>query len=93
MLYTTIVEIILIFQPIYRKINKQDILESKIPMYTKVTALGYGFICIATAFIAGSMGGILQASITIFGVIGGPILGLFSVGMFTARANQKVIKF
>lgn len=32
----------------------------------------------------------IQASMTIFGIIGGPILGIFTLGMFTTTSNQRV---
>lgn len=35
------------------------------------------------------LGGILQASLTVFGVIGGPLFGLFTLGMFSTTANQR----
>uniref|UniRef100_A0A6Q2Z6B5 Uncharacterized protein n=1 Tax=Esox lucius TaxID=8010 RepID=A0A6Q2Z6B5_ESOLU len=41
----------------------------------------YGAVCIGMAGIASLMGGLLQAAITIFGIIGGPLLGLFSLGI------------
>jgi hypothetical protein len=53
-------------------------------------ALFFGFVCLAVAFLAQFLGGVLQASLTIFGVVGGPLLALFSLGMFTTTANEKV---
>lgn len=57
---------------------------------SKLIALFFGFLCVGVAFLAQLLGGILQAALTIFGVIGGPLLGLFSLGMFTVTANEKV---
>lgn len=56
---------------------------------TKIMACLYGIVCIGLAFAAGSMGGVLQASLTIFGVVGGPLLAVFTLGMCTTRANQR----
>lgn len=53
-------------------------------------ALVYGFVFVGLAFLAQFLGGVLQAALTIFGVVGGPLLGLFTLGMFTVIANQKV---
>jgi len=56
----------------------------------KILALTYGLACVIFTFLVEFLGpGILQASLTIFGVVGGPLLGLFSLGMMTTRANQR----
>ena len=54
-----------------------------------ISAACYGLICIGTAFVAQYLGGVLQVSLTIFGVIGGPLLAIFTLGMCTKMANQK----
>ena len=67
-----------------------SIKESNETFLLKMVAMIYGLTCILLTFIVEYLGpGILQASITIFGVVGGPILGLFSLGMMTTRANEK----
>uniref|UniRef100_A0A2D4I6R7 Sodium-coupled monocarboxylate transporter 1 n=1 Tax=Micrurus lemniscatus lemniscatus TaxID=129467 RepID=A0A2D4I6R7_MICLE len=47
----------------------------------------YGFVCIAMAALASTLGGLLQAALTIFGMIGGPLLGLFSLGILFPFVN------
>ena len=52
----------------------------------KLLALIFGLVCIFLTFIVEYLGpGILQASLTIFGVVGGPLLGIFSLGMMTTK--------
>ncbi|CAG2110594.1 unnamed protein product [Medioppia subpectinata] len=48
---------------------------------TKCLALFYGLLCVALTVVADQMPGLLQASLTIFGVVGGPLLMLFTAGM------------
>ncbi|XP_020494457.1 sodium-coupled monocarboxylate transporter 1 [Labrus bergylta] len=56
---------------------------------SKGLSLIYGVICIGMAGLASLMGGILQAAVSILGVIGGPLLGLFSMGILCPFANSK----
>ncbi|XP_035780997.1 putative sodium-dependent multivitamin transporter [Anopheles albimanus] len=76
-------------KPLYLKIKKKPLPDLQSSFPSKVMAFVYGLICIAVAFLAQNMGGVLQASLTIFGVVGGPLFALFSMGMFTTRANQR----
>ncbi|KAM6153309.1 sodium-coupled monocarboxylate transporter 1 [Erethizon dorsatum] len=48
----------------------------------------YGVLCIAMAALASMMGALLQAALSIFGMIGGPLLGLFSLGILVPFANS-----
>ncbi|XP_045765978.1 putative sodium-dependent multivitamin transporter [Maniola jurtina] len=61
---------------------------SYVPWLTKLAACAFGLVFLALAFIAEHLGGVLQAALTIFGAVGGPLLGLFTLGMFTTYANE-----
>ncbi|XP_005187990.2 putative sodium-dependent multivitamin transporter [Musca domestica] len=71
----------------YRK--KEELSDAKTTFYSKLLSIIYGGVCLGLAFLAGSMGGLLQAALSIFGIIGGPLLGLFTLGMYFQKANQK----
>lgn len=77
-------------KPVYLHFKKQPMPESNSTLQSKFLALTYGVVCVGVAFGAQYLGGVLQASLTIFGVVGGPLFGLFSLGMFVPRANQRV---
>lgn len=61
---------------------------SRSALPSKIIAGIYGIVCIGTAFLAQHIGGILQVSLTIFGIVGGPLLGLFTLGMGSTVANE-----
>ena len=50
----------------------------------------YGLLCVALTFLVATFGNLVQASLTIFGMLGGPVLAVFILGMLTTRANEKV---
>ncbi|OCT87617.1 sodium-coupled monocarboxylate transporter 1 isoform X1 [Xenopus laevis] len=62
--------------------------EAKMSWISKGTSLIYGAICIAMAALASLMGGLLQAALSIFGMVGGPLLGLFTLGIIFPFANS-----
>ena len=50
----------------------------------------YGVLAVGLAFLVSKFGGVLQASLAINGALSGPILGVFSLGIFVPFANGKV---
>ncbi|XP_011501299.1 PREDICTED: putative sodium-dependent multivitamin transporter isoform X2 [Ceratosolen solmsi marchali] len=75
-------------KPIYIKYTGNEFPETKSIILSKLLVLSFGITCLALAFAAQLLGGVLQASLTIFGVIGGPLLGIFTLGMLFESTNQ-----
>ncbi|XP_033018552.1 sodium-coupled monocarboxylate transporter 1-like [Lacerta agilis] len=61
--------------------------EKKLSWISMGMSLFYGGVCIAMAALASLLGGLLQAALSIFGMVGGPLLGLFSLGILCPFAN------
>lgn len=65
----------------------KDLSEKWATKITKSLALLFGLLSIALVFVAQQLGGVLQAALTIHGIVGGPMLGVFTLGMFVPCAN------
>ena len=72
-------------KPIFRN---SPIFKTNEILITKLLAFGYGCLCICLTYLADKMAGLLQASLTVFGVVGGPLLMLFTVGMCFRFTNS-----
>jgi len=73
-------------KPYYR--GRKELSSKSEAMISKLLALFYGLLCVLLTFVADQMVGLLQASLTIFGVVGGPLLMLFTAGMCLRTCNS-----
>jgi len=55
----------------------------------RVLTVVYGGLVLGLAFIVPRLGTLVEASNKVIGIVGGPLLGLFLLGMITRRANGK----
>ncbi|NXA49283.1 SC5AC protein, partial [Nothocercus julius] len=67
-----------------------DMSEKRSTWVSKGLCVLFGALCTAMAAAASLLGGVVQASLTIHGMCGGPMLGLFSLGILFPWANWKV---
>merc|ERR1712066_540620 len=54
----------------------------------KGLAVGYGILSYLVVFLVKYLPGVLEAALGIFGIVGGPVLGAFTLGMFIPWANS-----
>lgn len=63
--------------------------ERRATLLSKALAAFYGLLCLAMAYVTHLMGdSVLLVALKIFGMVGGPVLGLFCLGMFFPWANS-----
>lgn len=77
--------------PLIQLLTKSDKVLSPgtVSFANKLLAFLFGLVCIGLAFVAEKFTGVLQASLTIFGVVGGPLLALFTMGMMFPFTSQR----
>uniref|UniRef100_A0A8C5U412 Solute carrier family 5 member 8 n=1 Tax=Malurus cyaneus samueli TaxID=2593467 RepID=A0A8C5U412_9PASS len=71
-----------LIKPYFKSLSEKQL--SRISMGM---SLFYGGVCIAMAALASLLGALLQAALSIFGMVGGPLLGLFALGILCSFAN------
>lgn len=75
-------------EDIIKRYIKKDMTERFATNTTKAIAVFFGLVAIALVYGAQMMGNVLQAALSIFGIVGGPLLGVFTLGMFFPCANS-----
>ncbi|KAL3875600.1 hypothetical protein ACJMK2_033535, partial [Sinanodonta woodiana] len=76
-----------VLQDVVRAYFYKDMSEKMATNVSKVIAAVFGLICVALTYVASLLGGVLQAALSLFGMIGGPLLGIFTLGMIFPWAN------
>ncbi|XP_077271822.1 putative sodium-dependent multivitamin transporter [Temnothorax americanus] len=74
-------------KPLHRKFGV-DFTDKKATFTAKALTVLNGIICVFLALIAKTMGSLVAVAFSFHGAIGGPILGIFTLGMFSERANE-----
>lgn len=74
-------------KPLHRKFGI-DFSDNRATLIAKALTVFNGVICMFLALIAKTMGSLVAVAFSVHGAIGGPILGIFTLGMISERANE-----
>jgi len=69
--------------------HKPDLSERKQLRIARWLTLGYGTLVIVLAFLVQRLGTLLEATNKVIGLIGGPLIGLFLLGILSRRASAR----
>ncbi|XP_054711300.1 putative sodium-dependent multivitamin transporter [Uloborus diversus] len=72
-------------------LGRKKISEHKIAFISKIITFFYGAVSLALSFLVSKFDNLIQAGFLIFGLTGGPLLSMFTLGMMTQRTNEKGI--
>ena len=65
-----------------------DLDDARAARFSKLWVTLLGAVVMGLTWVASKLGGILSAALALFGSIGGPLLGLFTLGIFVPFANS-----
>uniref|UniRef100_A0AAY5F3P7 Sodium-dependent multivitamin transporter n=1 Tax=Electrophorus electricus TaxID=8005 RepID=A0AAY5F3P7_ELEEL len=66
-----------------------SMVETRATLLSKILTFAYGLVCLVMAYVIHLMNGsVLQVTLSIFGMVGGPLLGVFCLGIFFPLANS-----
>ncbi|XP_014473632.1 PREDICTED: putative sodium-dependent multivitamin transporter [Dinoponera quadriceps] len=74
-------------KPLHRKLGI-DFGDKKAIFTAKAFTFVNGVLCLLLALLLRTLGGLVVVALGIAGAIGGPILGIFTLGMFSETANE-----
>ncbi|CAG5131357.1 unnamed protein product, partial [Candidula unifasciata] len=77
-----------VLEDICRAYFKSHFREIRARLLSQIFALAFGMMCLAMTYVASLLGNILQAALSLHGIFGGPLLGVFTLGMFFPCANK-----
>ncbi|CAD5126563.1 DgyrCDS14658 [Dimorphilus gyrociliatus] len=77
-----------LLQDVLRETCLKGMTEGRATLYAKLLVVLYGALCIGLTFVAAQLGDVLQAALGLFGMLGGPVLAVFTCGIIYPCINK-----
>ena len=76
-------------EDVYKGLLGKKITDERQGFVSKIFSVVLGAVVILLTYIVSYLGSVLNAALSLFGVLSGPIMGVFFLGFFFPRANRR----
>jgi sodium-dependent multivitamin transporter 6 len=77
-----------IIEDVYKGLMRKKLTDQRQGFVSKIFSIVLGAVVIALTFVVSYLGSVLNAALSLFGVLSGPIMGVFFLGFFFPQANR-----
>jgi solute carrier family 5 (sodium-dependent multivitamin transporter), member 6 len=78
-----------VIEDVYKGLLGKKISDERQGLASKIFSVVLGAVVILLTFAVSYLGSVLNAALSLFGVLSGPIMGVFFLGFFFPRANRR----
>lgn len=78
-----------IIEDVYKGLLGREISDERQGLVSKIFSIILGAVVVLLTYIVSYLGSILNAALSLFGVLSGPIMGVFLLGFFFPQANRR----
>jgi sodium-coupled monocarboxylate transporter 8/12 len=80
-----------LYHDFIKRLVKRDITDETVTKILKMTVVICGIVCTSLVLLVQHLGGIISLTVSLAGMVAGPVMGMFTLGMLFPKANAKVI--
>jgi len=77
-----------IIEDVYKGLMKKKLTDQRQGLASKIFSIVLGAVVMLLTYVVSFLGSILNAALSLFGVLSGPIMGVFILGFFFPQANR-----
>lgn len=78
-----------VIEDVYKGLMKKSLSDERQGFVSKIFSIVLGAIVVLLTYVVSYLGSILNAALSLFGVLSGPIMGAFFLGFFFPQANSR----
>jgi sodium-dependent multivitamin transporter 6 len=78
-----------IIEDIYKGLMRKKLTDERQGFVSKIFSIVLGAVVILLTYVVSYLGSVLNAALSLFGVLSAPIMGVFFLGFFFPRANRR----